>query len=218
MGRPQLQSRMALYAQSLASRKKVFPVVASAGVTYRGEGTGTWAAGFGWRPGLARAAGPLRARKRAGHGTCSRPSMTGGRRPVEYYDGWDPRPAGVFEISREAELTVAALESVKRAMRFRRKANRALRRLGVSFAQWRALEATWRLIRRTDDAVSQLDVSRELDLDESSLSRLMRALSERGLVDHRPDAWFFAYRVLVSAKGEQLLLAAYPLVLAAAGG
>jgi DNA-binding MarR family transcriptional regulator len=100
------------------------------------------------------------------------------------------------------ELSAAdALRAFKVAMRFRRRTNRALRALGISFAQWRVLEAAARLIRRTDDAVSHLDVSQELDLDEASVSRLMHILSERGWVDHGPDLRFYAWRVFMTDAG-----------------
>src|SRR3954463_12865370 len=87
-------------------------------------------------------------------------------------------------LSREEQTTALALCRFKRAMCFRRRTNRALRQYGISFAQWRALETTWRLSRQTADAVSHLDVSQELELDEASVSRLMHVLSKNGWVSH----------------------------------
>ena len=90
-------------------------------------------------------------------------------------------------------------------MRFRRKLNRALRPFEISFAEWRVLEATSRLFRQTGDAVSHLDVSRDLDLGESSVSRLMWKLSLRDLLSHDMDALGLHLRVLITEEGERRL-------------
>lgn len=90
-------------------------------------------------------------------------------------------------------------------MRFRRKLNRALHPLEISFAEWRVLEATSRLVRERGDAVSHLDVSRDLDLGESSVSRLMWKLSLRDLLSHDLDGWGLYLRVLVTEEGERLV-------------
>jgi predicted transcriptional regulator len=102
----------------------------------------------------------------------------------------------------------AALDAFKRAMRFRRKLNRALRPLQISFAEWRVLEATSRLFRQSGDAVSHLHVSRDLDLGESSVSRLMWNLSRRDLLSHDMDAWGLFLRVLITEEGERLVVEA----------
>ena len=139
--------------------------------------------------------------------------MTGGRRPAEYDEpgpSWRAPPPP--PPSAEERNTFVALQRFKLAMRFRRKTNHALQRLGISFAQWRVLEATWRLIRQTGDAVSHLDVSRELDLDEASVSRLMHVLSKRGWVSHGPDLRFYAWRVFLHDEGKWLVSAGYELV------
>jgi len=140
--------------------------------------------------------------------------MTGGRRPIEYYEEASARqrsPALPLPSAEESS-TAEALRAFMLAMRFRRRANRALARLGISFAQWRVLEATWRLIRRSGDAVSHLDVSSELELDEASVSRLMHILSARGWVDHGPDLRFYAWRVWVTDAGEGIVASAYAVV------
>jgi len=114
----------------------------------------------------------------------------------------------------EEQSTAAALRSFRLAMRFRRKTNRALKVLDISFAQWRALEAAWRLIWRNKDAVSHLDVSRELELDEASVSRLMHVLSKRGWVSHGPDPRHYGWRVFLTDDGERLVVAACRVVAA----
>jgi DNA-binding MarR family transcriptional regulator len=137
-------------------------------------------------------------------------AMTGGRRPLGYDDGDDyPRPVRLDLPSEDEEATASLLRSFKLAMKFRRRANRALKSLGVSFAEWRTLEATWRLIRQSRDAVSHLDVAREMELDESSVSRVMHSLSRRRLVSHGPDAFGFAWRIVLSERGEGVVASAY---------
>lgn len=97
-------------------------------------------------------------------------------------------------------------------MKFRRVANRALRPVGISFAEWRVLEATWRIIRRTDEPASHLDVSRELELDEGCVSRLMHALSWRSFVSHDVDALGLGYRVRLTVSGKEAVIQAYAVV------
>ena len=133
--------------------------------------------------------------------------MTGRRRPVDYDD--DYRTVPPRKPSANEESTAAQLRSYKLAAQFRRRASCALKRLGASFAEWRTLEATWRLIRQTGDAVSHLDVARDLELDESSVSRVMHVLSRRGWVSHGPAAYGYAWRIWVTKDGEAVVVAAY---------
>jgi len=139
--------------------------------------------------------------------------MTGGRRrdAAAYEAPWWPRPGieaagGVASAATADDLAIqSALDGYKRAMRFRRRLNRALRVLEISFAEWRVLEVTSRLISRTGDAVSHLEVSRELDLGEGSVSRLMWNLSRRDLVSHDLDAWGLCLRVFMTEQSERLV-------------
>ncbi|MES1188119.1 MAG: hypothetical protein ABUL60_30150 [Myxococcales bacterium] len=140
--------------------------------------------------------------------------MTGGRRRPEEY-GPLPFPPPVLAAKTPDELaTLAALDRFKRAMGFRRELQQALRPLGISFAEWRLLEASSRLIRQTGEPVSHLEVSRELDVSEGCVSRLMWQLAGRGLVDHDLDGLGLQYRVLVTNESEGLVAEGY--VLAAA--
>jgi DNA-binding MarR family transcriptional regulator len=97
-------------------------------------------------------------------------------------------------------------------MKFRRVANVALRPVGISFAEWRVLEAAWRIIRRTDEPASHLDVSRELELDEGCVSRLMYALSWRSFVSHDIDGLGLSYRVRLTVSGKEAVAKAYAVV------
>lgn len=136
--------------------------------------------------------------------------MSGGRRRAEDFGErhpfypWVPPAAAPGE-----EETLSALVGYKLAMRFRRLLHRQLRPLGISFAEWRVLEATSRLYWRTGDPVSHLDVARELDLGESSVSRSMWQLSRRGLVSHDIDGLNWSFRVRMADKNEPLVARAY---------
>ena len=133
--------------------------------------------------------------------------MTGGRRVDEYFWPVPKIPVALPPATPDEVELVAVLARFKRAMRFRRTLQRALRPLGVSFAEWRLLDATARLIRYRDDAVSHQDISRELALDESSVSRLMDGLSERGLVSHDIDNWARCLRVRLTDESEAVVMA-----------
>lgn len=142
--------------------------------------------------------------------------MTGGRRRPEEY-GPLPLPPPVLAARTPDELaTFESLDSFKRAMGFRRALQQALKPLGISFAEWRVLEATARLVQQTGEPVSHLEVSRELELGEGCISRLMWQLARRGLVSHDLDGWGLQYRVLTTDESERLVLEAY--VLASALG
>ena len=138
--------------------------------------------------------------------------MSGGRRRAEDFGErhpfypWVPPAAALGEIE-----TLAALGSYKLAMRFRRLLNRQLRPLGVSFAEWRVLEATSRLFCQTGDPVSHQDVARELDSGENSVSRLMWQLSLRGLLSHDIDGLNWCFRVRMTDESEPVVARAYEL-------
>jgi DNA-binding MarR family transcriptional regulator len=142
--------------------------------------------------------------------------MSGGKRSLEQVEierefGRVARPPLRLPTVDE-RATADALARFKHAMRFRRRVNRQLRRLGLTFAEWRVLEATSRLIETTGDAVSHLDVSNDMDLDEASISRLMTSLSRAALVDHDIDNWNYSLRVRLTEKGDELVALAYGVV------
>ena len=128
-----------------------------------------------------------------------------------------PFPPPVLAAKTPDELaTLAALDRFKRAMGFRREMQQALKPLSISFAEWRLLEASSRLIQQTAEPVSHLEVARELDVGEGCVSRLMWRLAGRGLVDHDLDGRGLQYRVLMTNESEGLVAEGY--VLAAAAG
>jgi DNA-binding MarR family transcriptional regulator len=136
--------------------------------------------------------------------------MSGGRRRAEDFGERHPFYPWVPPAAASGEIeTLAALGSYRLAMRFRRLLNRQLRPLGVSFAEWRVLEATSRLFCQTGDPVSHQDVARELDSGENSVSRLMWQLSLRGLLSHDIDGLNWCFRVRMTDESEPLVARAY---------
>jgi DNA-binding MarR family transcriptional regulator len=61
-----------------------------------------------------------------------------------------------------------------------------LKPLKLTFAQWLVLDATARLVRESNDAVSQIQVARHLQMGKSTLCRVMHWLARSGLVDQAP--------------------------------
>jgi DNA-binding MarR family transcriptional regulator len=136
----------------------------------------------------------------------------GGRRPAEYDDERRRVHVKRAPLSADELATAAALRSYCAAARFRRNVGRALRPLQITFAQWRALEATWRLIRERGDAVGHYDVAGAMELDEASVSRLMHVLGRQGLLSHGPDQWEYAWRVFLTDDGERVVRDGYGIV------
>jgi DNA-binding MarR family transcriptional regulator len=62
-----------------------------------------------------------------------------------------------------------------------------------------------RLIRESQDAVSQVAVARRSDMDPSTVSDVLRRLERKGLVDRAPCSVGMANRVLVTRAGQALL-------------
>jgi DNA-binding MarR family transcriptional regulator len=114
-------------------------------------------------------------------------------------------PAPAVVPSEEERQWDTAMRCWRRARRFRRRAEQVLGGRGISFSRWQVLEATERLIREQDDAVSQRQVARRTELPKSSVSEHLRALSLEGLVDIRPDAWGVFDRIWLTKGGERLI-------------
>ncbi len=73
------------------------------------------------------------------------------------------------------------------AMRWRRQVEALLAGVGVTFTQWLVLDALRELIAAMEDAVSQNDVARRLELDRVTVSEVMRALERKQLVSRGID-------------------------------
>lgn len=89
-------------------------------------------------------------------------------------------------------------------MRWRRTVESELTQLRLTFTQWLVLDATNQLVRETGDAVSQVMVAARLELDQMTVSQVMRTLSRTGLVDRGISAGRPAYRIIVTARGQKL--------------
>jgi DNA-binding MarR family transcriptional regulator len=89
-------------------------------------------------------------------------------------------------------------------LRWRRRAERALKPLKLTFAQWRALDAIARLIGESGDAVSQIQVARRIQMDKTTLCRVLQCLGRRGLVDQAPACPGTANRIFLTEVGENL--------------
>jgi DNA-binding MarR family transcriptional regulator len=116
----------------------------------------------------------------------------------------------------EEEKLEALLARWLRAVQFRRKVERALRRKGLTFAQWRVLHAAQRLVLETNDAVSQRKIQQRTQSDANTISAVVKRLTAKGLVDWDLNDRDWSYRILVTEKGATLLEAASRLVLSVA--
>lgn len=148
--------------------------------------------------------------------------MTGGRRRYsedELYGFEQERERQRLhrvELSPDEQAADAAMVIWAKAARFRRLAQAGLRERGLTFAQWRLLEAIDRLVREKQDAVSQLELVKRTEMDANTTSAVLARLFEKGLVSFDLDAWGVTYRLLICAKGEAMLGAAREAVLQAA--
>jgi hypothetical protein len=68
------------------------------------------------------------------------------------------------------------------AMGWRRRIEASITPSGLTFTEWLVLDTTEYLIKVTEDAVSQSQVS-ALSLDRMTISHAMTALAEKALVD-----------------------------------
>lgn len=72
------------------------------------------------------------------------------------------------------------------------------------------LDATWSLVSRTGDAVSQNDVASDLEIDAMTIWHAMAVLDHRGLVSRGCSMSGKAWRVFVTGEGVDLLRAVKP--------
>ena len=110
-----------------------------------------------------------------------------------------------MELSRNLAEYSAGDEGIQRwlaAVRWRRRVERALAPLKLTLAQWLVLDASDRLICASNDAVSQIDVARYLEMDKATLCQVMQRLDRRGLVDQAPEFRGTAYRIYLSEAGK----------------
>ena len=105
----------------------------------------------------------------------------------------------------EPAAAVQGIENWFEAVRFRRRLEACLSHLDLTLHQWLVLEGTRQVIVEQGDATSQLQVAERVEMNEMTLSRLMRGLDERGLVDRSDSFMSPALRILVTNSGKALL-------------
>ena len=108
------------------------------------------------------------------------------------------------EGGRKARFYVAR-ETYLAAWRWRREVEIGVRPLGLTFTQWFVLDATARALNAEKDAVSQNQVADCTELDRKTISQVMQALDELGLVSRAPDYTGRAYRIFLTPKGTRLV-------------
>jgi DNA-binding MarR family transcriptional regulator len=97
------------------------------------------------------------------------------------------------------------------AMRWQRAVDRALAPLDLTHTQFLLLTTADSCVSENGDAVAQRTVATAAGLDEATTSRVMRTLSDRGLVDRGPTFGDQRqFRLLVTSEGRQLLKIARP--------
>jgi len=107
------------------------------------------------------------------------------------------------------ELAELQLELKKRqlfsALRWRQRVETCLTGSGIGFDEWLLLDAIWSRLERTGDAVSEVEVARDLELDALTVWHSMAVLYHRGLVSRGCSMSGKAWRVFVTGKGADLL-------------
>ena len=91
------------------------------------------------------------------------------------------------------------------AARFRRRVDRALRRKGITFAQWRVLRTASRLTEGPTEGVSQRAIGERIQMDANTISAIVKRLTEKGLIDWDVLDRDWSYLILVTKKGYALL-------------
>jgi DNA-binding MarR family transcriptional regulator len=93
------------------------------------------------------------------------------------------------------------------AMRWRRRVESACaaRLTGLSFPQWLLLHATRRLIEETEDAVIQAQIAARIELDQATVSQMVRRLEDRQLIDRGGDMTGKAWRLYLTDDATRLL-------------
>ncbi len=95
-------------------------------------------------------------------------------------------------------------------MRWQRNVDAGLVALRLTHTQYLVLFTAQSVTDETRDAVTQRGIAERAGLDEVTTSRVVRLLSERGLLDRGESRDRRAYRILVTHKGRQLLKRATP--------
>lgn len=121
---------------------------------------------------------------------------------------------GAIDTGLPREIAELQLELKKRqwlaALRWRRRMKTCLASSGITFTEWLVLDATWSLVSRTGDAVSQNDVALDIEVDAMTIWHAMAVLDHRGFVSRGCSMSGKAWRVFVTDEGLNLLRALKP--------
>jgi DNA-binding MarR family transcriptional regulator len=90
-------------------------------------------------------------------------------------------------------------------MRWQRCLDASLGSVRLTHTQYLVLSTAETATDEARDAVSQRSIAERAGLDEVTTSRLVRVLTDRGLIDRAEAADKRAYRILVTPRGRQLL-------------
>jgi DNA-binding MarR family transcriptional regulator len=93
----------------------------------------------------------------------------------------------------------------REAMRWQRCLDASLGSVRLTHTQYLVLSTAETATDEARDAVSQRSIAERAGLDEVTTSRLVRVLTDRGLLDRAEAADKRAYRILVTPRGRQLL-------------
>src|SRR6187431_1911334 len=91
------------------------------------------------------------------------------------------------------------------AMRWRRLVESDCATSRLSFAQWLLLHSAQRLIEETNDAVIQAQIAARVELDQTTVSQMVRRLEARELVSRGGDMTGKAWRVYLTDEARRLL-------------
>ena len=94
------------------------------------------------------------------------------------------------------------------AMRWRRRVEAACSACSpkpLSFTQWLLLHSAQRLIDETEDAVIQAQIAARMELDQTTVSQVVRRLEARHLVSRGGDMTGKAWRVYLTDEARRLL-------------
>ena len=91
------------------------------------------------------------------------------------------------------------------AMRWRRRVASACAGARLSFPQWLLLHSAQGLIDETEDAVIQAQIAARLELDQTTVSQMVRRLEDRDLVSRGGDMTGKAWRVYLTDEAIRLL-------------
>ncbi|HEY3256553.1 MAG TPA: hypothetical protein VGJ91_21485 [Polyangiaceae bacterium] len=122
--------------------------------------------------------------------------------------------AGAINQTIIREVAELQLELKKRqwsaALHWRERMKACLASSGLTFTEWLVLDATWSLVDRSGDAVSQNEVAKELELEALTIWHAMAVLEHRGLVSRGCSMSGKAWRVFVTDAGAAWLRAVQP--------